>query len=234
MESHLCELKKQFHDLLYAVEDELQLKHNAMAVIEREGRYPEPILNEHHNYILLCIQGARFFPSLAIFFKHLRLHSWNYFEHEMLRFFIEKQCSENLNSKMSQYAERVENFKKHTTIGDLISIDSQLSTLKGVPYHFKNVITEHSVEANKCTLAEIETFRKDLHTMLRIQLSQCVLQMHSIKLENTENRIIVQWIFPEELRHKFIYADYRQLMHSHQVETLSIDGKSSYSVTQQN
>ena len=75
----------------------------------------------------------------------------------------------------------------------------------------------------------MENFRKELHRSLNIRLSEGALQMYSI--EHTNNRVIVQWIFPEELTGKIFHAEYLGLMAHHEVDKLRIEEISVHSVS---
>ena len=205
---------------------ELEVKYNAVVMIQDELTVlPEPILKEHHNYV-----KSRFkcFPSLTVFFRHLRLYFWNFFEYELLEHLIERECSEMLNSKMVNYVSKVKSFQQRTILTEFIKCGHHLVKEKSIPPNFKDMVTEHSVDPDDYTLLEMEDFRKDLHRLLNMELSECALQMYTIEC----NRIVVhvQWIFPEELTDTLVYAEYQELMEHYCVEKLMIEGKSLHSV----
>ena len=205
---------------------ELELEHNTVAVTEDE-LLPEPVLMEHHNYIKSGIKGFRCFPNLTVFFRHLKLYFWNYFEYELLEYLIKQRGSEKLKSEMANYTKSVKRFQQQTTLTEFISCERDLVRKKSIPPNFKDMVTEHSIDPDDYTLYEIENFRVDVHRLLSTDLSECAFQMYTI---TKCDRIVIQWIFPEELTEKLFYIEYQELMRSHHIERLLIEGESSHSV----
>lgn len=228
-ESWLDYLEGQFLKLLTEACSELEFKNNAVA-LNNNKQFPEPILNVHHNYVCLGVQKSAFFPNLSVFVRHLNLYCWNFFEHDMLEFLIEQKCSEKLKARMASFAKEVNSYQQQTKLIDFINCRCQLVKKTSIPPHFKEMITEHNIDPNDRTLCDIEKFRNELRILLNDKPSECIcaLQMHSI--QRTNDRVIIQWIFPEELIGMFFYAEYQGLMSHHEVDTLRVEGILSYSV----
>ena len=118
-------------------------------------------------------------------------------------------------------------------LNEMVNLHPELVMEKGfgIPPNFVTMTTELSVEDPAyLTLGDLESFRKDVHRLIRFDHFECALQMSAIKLDQSENRVIMKWIFPEELAERFVYADYQELLQAHHIEKLTIDGKSSHSV----
>ena len=224
-------LEGKFLKLLTEACNELEFKNNTIALINNK-QFPEPILNMHHSYVCLyaSIQRSTFFPNLSVFVKHLNLYCWNFFEHDVLEFFIKQKCSETLKAKMANFAEEVNHYQQEIKLTDFINCRHQFVKNTSIPPHFKDMTTEHNIDPNDHTLCDVERFRNELHRSLKIKPSECscVLQMYWIQL--TIDRVAVQWIFPDELMGTFFYAEYQGLMSRHDIDMLRVEGISSHSV----
>ena len=149
----------------------------------------------------------------------------------MLEFLVKQNCSEKLKAKMTNFVKEVNHYLQQTNLTDFINCRCQIIKKTNVPPQFKDITTEHNIDPNDHTLYDTEAFRKELHRLLNVQHASectCALQMYSI--ERTKDRVVVQWIFPEELMGKFFYAEYKELMTRREIDTLRVDGMSSHSV----
>ena len=193
---------------------------------------PEPILIDHYSYIKSSIQRSKCILNLMVFFRHLNLYLWNFFEYELLALLIEKKCSLDLKSKMATYAGNVERFQQQVTVAEFINSANELVTRTSIPPGFKDIVTEHNIDPEDYTLSQIEGFRKDIHRMLNVELSECALQMYSIQHDHTASRVVIKWIFPDELTGLLFNAEYPEgLMQFHHIEKLLVDGRSLDSVS---
>ena len=231
-------MKKQHLHLLEEAQSELLLTHNHVAAITSDVQCPEPVIAKHHGYVVSSIKRGKFFPwsdlRRTVFFRHFRLYARNWFEHELLSFLVEMLCGLELKSKMVKYANCVEKIRQLVTLKEAVEFQPELAMGKSddIPPNFTDITMEVSVEApTGITLTMLESFRKHVHGMLRISLAECALQMSSINLQRPDNRAIVRWIIPEELTERLFYADYQELTQVHHIDKLTIDGKSTHSVS---
>ena len=228
MEAHFNFLEEQFDNLVAEAMNEIALHHGTLPLTQ-DRVLPDPILHDHHDFIVSSIQRSQSLVGLAVFIRHMNLYTRNFVEHELIGLLIEKKCSSELNSKMANFAGNVERFCQKTTLTELISCQPELAFEKSIPPHFKDMVTELHIDPNDCTLSEIENFRRDTQAFLKTGLSGCALQMYTIK---HDVNVRLQWIFPEEMMGKFFYADYQELLKFHpNVKIMEIDGKSSHSVS---
>ena len=229
-ESWFSYLEGQFLKLLTEACNELEVENTAFAPLTNNKQFPEPILSTHHSYFCSSIKKSTFFPSLSVFTRHLNLYSWNFFEHDMLELLVEQNCSEKLKAKITNFVKEVNHYLQQTKLTDFINCRCQIIKKISIPPYFNDMTTEHNIDPNDCTLYDIEAFRKELHRSLNVQPSECACALQMYSIERTKDRVVIQWIFPEELMGKFFYAEYKELMTRCEIDTLRVDGISSHSV----
>lgn len=233
IESQIDRFEEWFEDLQLGARKEIeQRKHSVEKIKERLTVLPSTIMKQHHQYVIEIItQQCGPFPSVLEMFMYLNLHCWNFFEYNLLKYVIEKFCSSTLRSDMARYARQMQWFQQETTVFDFIKYGRcRLAVEKPpLPPRFKELVLEEDIDLKSYTLADLERFRLDSCSNLR--LSECALHLYSIR----HNCIIVQWIFPEELTEQFVcfYCSEggRELLQIHHVERATVDGQSLHSVS---
>ena len=111
----------RFGRLQSAARKELELKHNAVELVEEElDTLPRKIMKENLRYITRVSNRATRFTNLRKFFQHLHLYCWTFFEYKVLEVLINNNCSAELKGRMKSYVGDIQTFKDKTKISDFI------------------------------------------------------------------------------------------------------------------
>lgn len=231
IESQLIRFNQRFATLQTAARRQLELKVNAVELIE-DGleTLPPKILKENHAYVRRVANKTTKFTNVKDFFRHLHLHCWNFFEYKVLEVLINKNCGEELQERMAEYKRDLHTFKENTKIAEFFKCETALDIIvkkANVPETFKKLTTKHGINANTHTLLELDNFRRRTakEICLRRTLLECAFQLYSI----TPGSIVVEWLFPEEYTDfvvEFFYSDEGvALLRIHIIEKLLIDGE---------
>ena len=139
------------------------------------------------------------------------------------------RVSEKLNEKVKAYVRDVQRFQRNTTITEFLKYRRHLAKKKPVLEKHKKLKMEHSIDPDLYTLAELEGLR--MNTCIHVKLSDFALQMYSVE----SKCIVVEWIVPEEiveiLSLFYVSEIGQKLLQTYQVECISLDGKTLYSVS---
>lgn len=232
IESLIDRFERKFRTLLVVAYRELVLRHNLVEMVKDDlSVMPNEIMNEHHKYVVTISKKVNPFTNLTLFLNYLNLNCWNCFEYKLLKHLIDNNCSADLKAEMLSYAHDMQTFQQQTTMFNFIKCSNHQMVLKmtSVPPCFRRFIIEYGINLDSYTLADVESFRVD--TCSHLKLSECALQIYSIK----HNCTIVEWIFPEEITEVLscFYSDEngQELLQSHHVKRVSIDEKSLHSVS---
>lgn len=216
----------KFKDLIIEARKELEEMYNSKCVEilkEQVTNLPSLIKKEHHNYVTQIIRRKRPFVNLRLFFEHLNLYCWNFFEYKVLEHLIESKCSVDLKYKMGRYARDIESFRQRTTITEFIKCGRHLVKKRTIPPRFKDITIEHAINPDNYTLAELDAFRIDTLEALHLKLSECAFQVYRIKYGS----VVVQWMIPEDFETPVMELFYgeagQRLLQKHSVERLSVD-----------
>lgn len=222
----------RFTQLQLTARHELELKYNSVQVIKDELTVmPSVIMKEHQKFVMAMSKRVKPFPSLTLFFQYLNLNCWNFFEYKVLSYLIKCNCSDNLKTKMVRYEHDMQDFKQTTTVKNFIKYGQPRICPKPrtLPPRFKKLVLTKCIDPDTYTLAELDGIRMKICSQLK--LSECALQLYSIKY----NCIIVEWIFPEEITEILSYflsdTNSQELLQSHYVERIIIDEDSLNSVS---
>ena len=226
VESQIKEFEKKFQYLNIEARKELEEKHNSRCVEilkDELTSLPSSIVKEHHKYVMQISKRMRPFTNLTIFFEHLNLYCWNFFEYKVLENLIENKCSEELKERMSIYANDIEGFRQRTTITEFIKCGRHLVKKRAIPPRFRKITLEHAIDPDVYTLADLDHFRIDTYEALHLKLSQCAFQVYQVKY----GCVVVKWMIPEEfakpLKDLFNSRTGQKLLQKHSVDRLSID-----------
>ena len=232
IESQLTAFEVRFSHLQAAARREIECKQNGVELIEDTlDTLPPKIMKENCKYVRDVAKRKKPFKNLKLFFQHLRLHCWNFFEYKVLEILINRNCSEDLKQRMRNYVESIKAFNERTTISDFIKcpISHDLVKRAKVPETFKKLITIHGdhINPDTHTLSKLDKFRTETAKAICLSrtLSECAIYIYTIK----HGSIVVKWIFPEEftddILELFYNEDGRELRRIHDVEKLLIDKK---------
>ena len=232
IQSKVDKLEERFEDLQLSARKEIEKKQNSVELVkDRLTVMPNVIMVQHQELMREIVEQNRPFPNVVKFFMYLNLYSWNFFEYKLLKLIIERFCSRYLKSEMASYDRDMHWFQLQTTVFDFIQHVRHRITIekKSIPPRFKRLVLKEGIDPKSYTLADVEKFRVD--TCMHLKLSQCALQVFSFK----HNCIIVEWIFPEELTDQlscfFCSEVGQEILSSHHVENVTIDGQSLQSVS---
>lgn len=211
-----------------AARKELEGKKDAVELVKDELT-AMPGQREHLTTFKAIARRKRPFKNLTEFFTHLNYHCWSFLEYQPLEHLIENTCSVKLKGRVKIYARDVQTFQENTTITEFLTHRGYLAKKRRIPESFKKFKTEHNIDPDSYTLADLERLRKK--TCIHVKLSDFALQILTI----TTNCIIVEWIIPEEIVEiisLFYSSEVGQgLLREHQVESIAIDDKSLHSVS---
>ena len=158
---------------------------------------------ENRHYVTRVTKRPDRFTNLRLFFEELYAECWNFFEYGVLEAVI-SNCDEDLQERMRNYGRDLQSFKERTTITDFIKCKIARSLVKNsaVLATFRKLTTEHNINPDNYTLAELDYFRHETAkaVCLRRKLSECALQFYRVKYGS----IIAKWLFPEELMDAFV------------------------------
>lgn len=232
IESQFEALDTRFGKIQTAARRELEVKHNAIELVEDElDSLPCKILKENHKYVTMLASRTKPFTNLKVFFHHLRLHCWNFFEYKVLEVLIKNNCSEDLKERMRNYASDVQSFMSRTKVSEFIKCGIAFRLVEKIPdvlETFKKLSYEHDIDPDTLTLSELDEFRTQTKSAVckRYRLLECAIHVYRVK----HKCIIVEWMVPEELINTLIdfYYDQdgRELQQIYRVQKLMIDGKS--------
>ena len=227
--------EESFEELQIAARKEIDRKQNSVEMIQdRLPALPDVIIKQHEKHMKKIVRQNLLFLNLKEFFMYLNLYCWNFFEYHLLKHVIHRFCSQYLRNEMASYDRDMQWFQHQTTVLDFIQHVRHRITIerKSAPPRFKKLVLKEDIDPKSYTLADVERFRVD--TCMHLKLSQCALQVFSFK----HNCIIVEWIFPEELTDQlscFFGSEVGQeILSSHHVENVTIDGQSILSVSWSN
>ena len=227
-ESRIKELERRFKNMQIAARKELEDKKDAVELVKDELT-AIPGQREHLTTFKAIARRKRPFKNLTEFFTHLTYHCWSFIEYQPLEHLIENTCSDKLKERVKVYARDVQIFQENTTISEFLTYRGYLAKKRRIPESFKKFKTEHNIDPETYTLAELERLRKK--TCTHVKLSDFALQILTI----TTNCIIVEWMIPEEIVEilSLFYSSEvgQELLHHHQVESIVIDDKSLHSVS---
>ena len=229
------DFERRFGRLEAEARRELERKTRAIDLIEDHlYTLPRRIMREHSKYITSVSKRVKRFPNLTLFFQHLHLHCWNFFEYKVLEALIRNNCSTELQQKMRRYVKGIESFKQRTTISEFIKCDITEDIVKraSVPQTFRKLTAEYDIDPDKYTLSKLDEFRsglirskRDRDVCLSRTLSECAMQFYVIK----HGSIIVEWIFLEEfteaLVELFSSDEGREILDANMIVKVWIDDK---------
>jgi hypothetical protein len=227
-ESRIKELERRFKNMQIAARKELESKQDAVELVKDQltaitGQ------REHLTTFKAIARRKRPFKNLTEFFTHLNYHCWSFIEYQPLEDLIENTCSDKLKERVQIYARDVQRFQENTTISEFLTHRRNLAKKRRIPDSFKKFKTEHNIDPDTYTLADLERLRKK--TCTHVKLSDFALQILTI----TTNCIIVEWMIAEEIVEilSLFYSSEvgQELLHDHQVESIIIDDKSLHSVS---
>jgi hypothetical protein len=209
-ESRIKELERRFKNIQIAALKELESKEDAVELV----KYQLTAITgqrEHLTTFKAIARRKRPFKNLTEFFTHLNYHCWSFIEYHPLEYLIENTCSDKLKERMKIYARDVQIFQENTTISEFLTHRRNLAKKRRIPDSFKKFKTEHNIDPDTYTLADLERLRKK--TCTHVKISDFALQIFTITTNSSEVG--------------------QELLHDHEVENIIIDDefKSPYSVS---
>ena len=229
-ESRIKKLERCFKNMQIAARKELEDRKDVNAVeLVKDELTAIPGQREHLTTFKAIARRKRPFNNLTEFFTHLNYHCWSFIEYQPLGHLIENTCGEKLKERVRKYARDVQTFQENTTISEFLTHRGYLAKKRRIPESYRKFKTEHNIDPDSYTLADLEKLRKK--TCTHVKLSDFALQILTI----TANCIIVEWMFPEEIVEilALFYSSEvgQELLRDHHVESIVIDDKTLHSVS---
>ena len=198
---------------------ELEARHKDESIevmMDELACLPHPIATENRKEVKQVVAKKQPFVNLRLLFAYLNSHMWNFFEYKVLQSVV-SSCSENLKLEMTKYAESIDNFRRQTTITEFIKNARYLVKKRSIPTHFKKITTEHAIDPDTYTLADLDAFRTDTLEALHLKLSECALHVYRMKYGS----LLVKWMIYQDYLKQVIdffhLEDSQQILMKHNV-----------------
>lgn len=182
---------------------------------------PATIKLEHTAFLKENLPTFLRAESLEEIFMHLNLY-WNFIDYSLLDYIIDRFCSEGLKMEMSEYRSDLENFRRVTTIGQMIrSWPGRVEP----PPSFTEFTNTLDRDASTFTLEELEELRMKICN--EFTLSNFILMFRGV----VEGSLIITWFVPTsivaQLRHDLLEKarSRSRFFEDNAITSVSIDGE---------
>ena len=141
----------------------------------------------------------------------------------MLQRIISSLCSENLKLEMTKYTESIDKFRRQMLITDFIKNARYLVKKRSIPTHFKKITSEHAIDPDTYTLADLDAFRTDTLEALHLKLSECALHVYRMKYGSLIAKWIIYQDYLKQVIDFFHCEDGQQILMKHNVVRIKAD-----------
>lgn len=150
---------------------------------------PATIKLEHTAFLKENLPTFLRAESLEEIFMHLNLY-WNFIDYSLLDYIIDRFCSDKLKKDMSEYKSDLGQFRRVTTIGEMIhSWPGRIEP----PPSFTEFTSTLDRDASTFTLEELEELRMKICS--EFTLSSFILMFRSV----VEGSLVITWVVPSSI-----------------------------------
>ena len=185
-----------------------------------------PCLEDNYDRLHGCdsLDHKKFFSVLH--------NCWNFIDFDLLEYIIQHYGNEKVTRAMDNYLRELEEFRKSTTVNQLVDILKPVYDTP-IPQNCIECVAKLDKDPKTCTLQDLESLRKKVKTFIGHPLLKTCVAMHLHNIET--GSITVVWIVPT--RTVDIQAVLSQSIHQHmdiidchRIEFLSLDDYIIYPV----
>ena len=194
----------RFSSLVFRLRDELiQNKTLVTKVRDSITLLPSSIRPEHYQFIKECSDNIKDAKDIEDIFRHLNLY-WTYLEYSLLNHIIVRHSStlsKGLSEDMKEYERDMEDFKRHTTVEQLLAKEVGLGCMRREPPPgFSRIVTKLNSKPSEFTLHRLEVFRRNI--CFEFNLPTFILMLESVD----EGSLCIKWHIPSFEAHCFLHV----------------------------
>lgn len=207
-----------FEELSFEAQAEIEEKHTSLKRFRHFlTLLPESIRSEHHQFLNDRLSDIMNAESIELVFGYLNLY-WNFFDYNLLEHIIKKFGSIRLKKEMRKYVKCLSDFRKATTLQQLIERWQGLRAEP--PPDFSEITMQLTKKASECTLEELEQLRQ--RTCKECRFKPFVLMLAKAE----EGSLVIVWHLPSVLVPEFQLAlcGMRCFFEEHKITRLAVDG----------
>ena len=156
-------LEKRFSKLVFCLESEMSnvesatctktLRHSIMLL-------PASVRSDHYQFIKDCSENIKKAGDIEDLFRHLNLY-WTFLEYSLLGHIIESHSnslSEELKKDMREYERDIKDFKRQTTMEQLLQVGGVWCIRPELPPGFSRISTQLDRKPAEYTLEALDQF----------------------------------------------------------------------------
>ncbi len=224
----ICNLTKKFHDLVINLRKQCS---NVDNVSDTLMTLPQPV---HLTYsqildkMIDSLEEVQCGGNVGVMRTFFKLNEcWNFLDFEVLQCMIEEHGSEQLKIEMNSYLNNLCQFRKETTVHQLIRSESLLYKPEVVPERYKFYVQKLNLDPKTCTIQMLEDFRRDT----RYSIQGAPLSVAALILDEIfRSSVIVVWKVEErevnrlsESIKELIATNYLGFIERYSIEFLLLD-----------
>lgn len=205
VKNEIDHLDTWFHELVWHLQSDLSnnTAYNLDKLQCSVIHLPLSVRRDHHQFIMMSAENIDNAGDIKELFRYLNIY-WSFLEYSLLDLIIQRNsppCSDELKQEMENYKEKVESFKKHTTVEQLLECDLLCGDDNvEPPPNFSKVVTKLEGKAFKYTLEEIDCFRQRFCHQLNLRTF--LLKLVLLK----PGSLGIVWHIPTSEVHHIIHA----------------------------